>query len=91
MDEATHRRVEGGVTAPRGFRAVGVSAGLKSSGKPDIALLAAVKRHQRTTPGQRPVLGRGTSVYFFGTRAEAQVGRFSGSSNLTLARRSNCR
>ena len=33
--------VEGGVTAPDGFQAAGVAAGLKPSGKPDLALLLA--------------------------------------------------
>ena len=33
--------VEGGITAPRGFTASAVAAGLKKSGKPDVALLAA--------------------------------------------------
>ena len=31
--------VEGGVTAPGGFRAAGVSAGIKASGDPDLALI----------------------------------------------------
>ena len=31
----------GGVTAPAGFRAAGIAAGLKESGKPDLALVAA--------------------------------------------------
>jgi glutamate N-acetyltransferase / amino-acid N-acetyltransferase len=31
--------VEGGVTAPKGFRAAGVTAGLKPSGAPDLALI----------------------------------------------------
>jgi len=33
--------VLGGVTAPKGFVAAGVAAGLKKSGRPDVALLAA--------------------------------------------------
>ena len=33
--------VDGGVTAPEGFRAAGVTAGLKASGRPDLALLLA--------------------------------------------------
>ena len=33
--------VEGGVTAPQGFQAAGITAGLKASGKPDLALLVA--------------------------------------------------
>ena len=33
--------VEGGVTAPEGFQASGIAAGLKPSGKPDLALLLA--------------------------------------------------
>jgi glutamate N-acetyltransferase / amino-acid N-acetyltransferase len=31
--------VSGGVTAPRGFRAAGITAGLKLSGKPDLAII----------------------------------------------------
>ncbi len=31
--------ISGGVTAPRGFRAAGITAGLKSSGKPDLAIV----------------------------------------------------
>jgi glutamate N-acetyltransferase/amino-acid N-acetyltransferase len=34
-------QVPGGVTAPMGFVAAGVAAGIKKSGKPDVALLAA--------------------------------------------------
>lgn len=33
--------VPGGVTAPRGFLAAGITAGLKASGRPDLALLLA--------------------------------------------------
>jgi glutamate N-acetyltransferase/amino-acid N-acetyltransferase len=33
--------VEGGVTTPRGFRAAGVSAGIKTNGAPDLALLVS--------------------------------------------------
>lgn len=33
--------VAGGVTAPAGFRAAGVSCGIKASGKPDLAVIAA--------------------------------------------------
>ncbi len=33
--------VEGGVTAPKGFRAAGVTAGLKPSGAPDLALIVS--------------------------------------------------
>ena len=32
---------EGGITFPKGFKASGIKAGLKSSGKPDLALLLA--------------------------------------------------
>ncbi|HEY5548614.1 MAG TPA: bifunctional glutamate N-acetyltransferase/amino-acid acetyltransferase ArgJ [Coriobacteriia bacterium] len=34
--------VDGGVTAPAGFMAAGVAAGLKRSGRPDVALVATV-------------------------------------------------
>ena len=40
-EHPAYREVTGGVGAPRGFRAVGVSCGLKASGRPDIALIAA--------------------------------------------------
>ena len=33
--------IPGGVTAPAGFQAAGVTAGLKQSGNPDLALLLA--------------------------------------------------
>lgn len=33
--------IPGGITAPRGFTAAGVTAGLKASGKPDLSLLLA--------------------------------------------------
>ena len=35
------RPVPGGVTAPRGFLAAGITAGLKASGKPDLCLVLA--------------------------------------------------
>jgi glutamate N-acetyltransferase/amino-acid N-acetyltransferase len=35
------RRVDGGVTAARGFRAAGVACGIKASGAPDLALVCA--------------------------------------------------
>src|SRR5437868_6236215 len=31
--------IEGGVTAPKGFKASGIAAGLKPSGAPDLALI----------------------------------------------------
>jgi glutamate N-acetyltransferase / amino-acid N-acetyltransferase len=40
-DADEFRTVEGGVTAPLGFIAGAVSAGIKTVGKPDVALLAA--------------------------------------------------
>ena len=33
--------IQGGVTAPEGFQAAGIVAGLKPSGKPDLALVLA--------------------------------------------------
>lgn len=33
--------IEGAVTAPAGFRAAGVAAGIKKNGRPDVALIAA--------------------------------------------------
>lgn len=38
---APWRVIDGGVTAPRGFRAAGITAGLKPSGNPDLSLLLA--------------------------------------------------
>jgi glutamate N-acetyltransferase / amino-acid N-acetyltransferase len=35
------RVVDGGVTAPRGFRAAGLHCGIKASGKPDLALVVS--------------------------------------------------
>ena len=35
------KRCTGGVTAPRGFQAGGISAGLKASGRPDLAVVVA--------------------------------------------------
>jgi glutamate N-acetyltransferase/amino-acid N-acetyltransferase len=35
------RRVAGGITAPAGFKAAGITAGLKASGNPDLSLLLA--------------------------------------------------
>ncbi|MBW3578711.1 MAG: bifunctional glutamate N-acetyltransferase/amino-acid acetyltransferase ArgJ [Actinobacteria bacterium] len=40
-DRAALTRTEGGVTAPSGFRAGGVLAGLKRSGRPDLALVVS--------------------------------------------------
>jgi glutamate N-acetyltransferase/amino-acid N-acetyltransferase len=33
--------IQGGVATPRGFRAAGISAGIKANGKPDLMLLVA--------------------------------------------------
>jgi glutamate N-acetyltransferase/amino-acid N-acetyltransferase len=38
---APWRLIDGGVTAPQGFRAAGITAGLKPSGNPDLSLLLA--------------------------------------------------
>jgi glutamate N-acetyltransferase/amino-acid N-acetyltransferase len=35
------RRIDGGVTAPSGFRASGLHCGIKASGKPDLALIVS--------------------------------------------------
>ena len=37
----TMTAIEGGVTAPRGFRAAGLHCGIKASGKPDLALVVS--------------------------------------------------
>lgn len=39
MTEMDWHEIAGGVTAPRGFKAAGITAGLKSSGKPDLAIV----------------------------------------------------
>jgi glutamate N-acetyltransferase / amino-acid N-acetyltransferase len=41
QDRSGLEPIEGGVTAPAGFRASGVVSGVKPSGKPDLALLVA--------------------------------------------------
>ena len=33
--------ISGGITAPQGFQAAGITAGLKPSGNPDLSLLLA--------------------------------------------------
>ncbi len=38
---ASTTAVSGGVTAPRGYRAAGVSAGIKANGNPDLALIVS--------------------------------------------------
>lgn len=39
MTDMDWQEISGGVTAPRGFRAAGITAGLKPSGLPDLALI----------------------------------------------------
>jgi glutamate N-acetyltransferase / amino-acid N-acetyltransferase len=39
MTDMDWREISGGVTAPRGFRAAGITAGLKASGLPDLAFI----------------------------------------------------
>jgi glutamate N-acetyltransferase / amino-acid N-acetyltransferase len=39
MTNMDWQEISGGVTAPRGFRAAGITAGLKASGLPDLALI----------------------------------------------------
>ena len=41
MTESRISEVSGGVTAPRGFKAAGVSCGIKASGLPDLAIIAS--------------------------------------------------
>ncbi|MDA8234262.1 MAG: bifunctional glutamate N-acetyltransferase/amino-acid acetyltransferase ArgJ [Clostridia bacterium] len=36
-----HQQIEGGVTAPQGFRAAGVAAGIKKNGNKDLAILVS--------------------------------------------------
>ena len=35
------RPIDGGVTAPSGFRASGLHCGIKASGKPDLSLIVS--------------------------------------------------
>ena len=35
------RKIEGGITAPKGYRSAGIAAGLKPSGLPDLALIVS--------------------------------------------------
>lgn len=37
------KKIEGGITAPQGFMAAGVKAGIKKSGKEDVALIVSTK------------------------------------------------
>ena len=41
MMKAFFTRISGSVTAPRGFRAAGVAAGIKANGKKDVALIVS--------------------------------------------------
>ena len=43
MTERRVDRIEGGITAPLGFRAAGVACGLKASGALDLAVVVADK------------------------------------------------
>jgi len=38
---AAWTKIDGGVTAPKGYRAAGITAGLKPSGQPDLALIVS--------------------------------------------------
>ncbi len=37
--EMSYKRISGGITAPRGFRASGIASGIKRSGKSDLAII----------------------------------------------------
>ena len=39
--DITYQAIEGGITAPRGFRAAGVACGIKASGNLDLSLLVS--------------------------------------------------
>jgi glutamate N-acetyltransferase / amino-acid N-acetyltransferase len=39
--KATFKRIKGSITSPLGFRAAGIAAGIKSSGKPDLGLIVS--------------------------------------------------
>ena len=39
--DASFEVIEGGITAPRGFRAAGIACGIKANGKPDLAVVAS--------------------------------------------------
>ncbi|BAD80389.1 bifunctional ornithine acetyltransferase/N-acetylglutamate synthase [Synechococcus elongatus FACHB-1061] len=41
MMQAAWQEISGGLTAPRGFQAAGITAGLKASGQPDLALIVS--------------------------------------------------
>jgi glutamate N-acetyltransferase/amino-acid N-acetyltransferase len=41
---STIREIAGGITAPAGYRAAGVSCGIKATGKPDMAIVASQAR-----------------------------------------------
>jgi len=64
----------------------------KKSAETAAALEALAKGLRRTAPGPAPLLGRGSKHCSVGYKSrEAQVGDFSRSRNLTLARQSSCR
>jgi len=44
--------VEGGITAPQGFRASGVACGIKANGRPDLAIVTTADR--RAVPAGAP-------------------------------------
>ena len=50
--------VSGGITAPKGFRAAGIAAGLKSSGAKDLALILS----------QTDAIAAGSIYHFSGAR-----------------------
>ena len=41
MSTMDYVEITGGITAPKGFKASGIAAGLKPSGKPDLALIVS--------------------------------------------------
>ncbi|MEX2270731.1 MAG: bifunctional glutamate N-acetyltransferase/amino-acid acetyltransferase ArgJ [Vicinamibacterales bacterium] len=41
MTQVAIRQIEGAITAPAGFTAAGIAAGIKKNGNPDVALIAA--------------------------------------------------
>jgi len=65
--------VPGGVTAPAGFLAAGITAGLKASGRPDLALLLAPPRAVCAGTFTRTVV-RAACVDLCGERLQASGG-----------------
>lgn len=70
------RPIEGGVTAPSGFRASGLHCGIKASGKPDLSLI--VSDHPATAAGVFTInLAKAPPIYLCQNHLASSGGRAS--------------